>query len=260
MTFRRRAFAGIEIALFDCTGHAFSKHSHDEFVIGANFVGREHIWLDRRNHEAGRDQVTLYNPGQVQAADGHNAPWRFVSFYLDPRAVAQLAGLTPDTVFKYPILWDSALADLVRTYGMRYLDPGIDEGEVLEGVVDLLAKLFGVLGSQRPAQSSLLKPEVRRVADWLLEEMSAPPQLEDLAESEGLTPVQLVRAFTRVHGLPPFAWLNAERLKVARHAISRGAQLSRLASELGFADQAHFTRRFKAVYGVPPATWARGRR
>jgi AraC family chemosensory pili system transcriptional regulator ChpD len=92
----------------------------------------------------------------------------------------------------------------------------------------------------------------------LLDEMAAPPRLEELAAAEGLTSVQLVRAFARAHGLPPFAWLNGERLKAARRALARGERLSHLAADLGFADQAHLTRRFKAMYGVSPAAWARG--
>lgn len=258
MTFRRRSLDGIEIARLDCTGHTFPKHAHDEFVIGANIVGREHIWLDRRNLEAERGQVTLYNPGEVQAADARGEPWSFVSLYVEPRAIARLAALDPAVVFARPILRDEVLADLVRVRAGHALQSDIGDGEAMEGIVDLLGRLLDAAGSRRPAADRAVGPEVSRVAERLLDEMAAPPRLEDLAEAEGLTPVQLVRAFTRARGLPPFAWLNTERLRQARRALLRGERLSHLAADLGFADQAHLTRRFKAMFGVPPATWARG--
>ena len=260
MTFQRRSLPGIEIAYLVCTGNTFAKHAHDEFVISANLVGREYIWLDGHTYEAERAQATIYNPGQVQSSGAGDAPWSFISFYLEPTPVMHLVGLTPDVVFDQPILWDEALAELVRTRGARCLNTAVDEGEVLETVVDLLGKLLDAAGSRRPVRTFLIKPEVQRVTERLLAEMAAPPGLEALAACEGLTPVQLVRAFTRAHGLPPFAWLNVERLKAARRALLRGERLSRLAADLGFADQAHLTRRFKAMYGVSPKLWALGGR
>jgi AraC family transcriptional regulator, chemosensory pili system protein ChpD len=258
--FRRRSLPGVEIARLDCTGHAFAKHAHDEFVIGANLVGRERIWLDGRTHEAEQAQVTVYNPGQVQSSGAGDAPWSFVSLYLEPDTVARLAGLASEVAFDRPILWAEPLADEVRFLGALGLGTAAADGEVIEAIAALVAKLLDSAGSQRPGRAPVAKPEVRRVTERLRAEMAAPPGLEELAAGEGLTPVQLVRAFTRAHGLPPFAWLNLERLKAARRALTRGGRLSHLAVDLGFADQAHLTRRFKAVYGVPPGAWARGGR
>ena len=36
----------LEVASSSVAGRQFDKHSHDEFVIGANLLGEEHIWLD----------------------------------------------------------------------------------------------------------------------------------------------------------------------------------------------------------------------
>ncbi|MCW2240686.1 helix-turn-helix domain-containing protein [Azospirillum canadense] len=258
MTFRRRSFPGLEIAFLDCTGRSFAKHAHDEFVIGANFSGRERIWLDRRTHEAATAEVTLYNPGQVQASSAGDASWSFTSVYLDPSAMVRLAGLPSEVVFERPILWNEGLARRLRSLGLRALDRVVGDAEVLEGAIDLVAELLDAAGSKPPERAERAEPEVRRVAERLRDEMAAPPCLDDLATDVGLTPVQLVRAFTRSRGLPPFAWLMVERLKTAREAVSRGERLSGVAAELGFADQAHLTRRFKAMYGVPPGVWAKG--
>lgn len=259
MSFRRRAFPGLELVCLDGTGHTFAKHAHDEFVVGANLVGREQIWLDGRLHEAEQTQVTLYNPGQVQAGGAGGAPWVFVSLHLDATALPRLCGLPHGVVFERPVLQAEAFADRVRRLGLRGLGGGVGDGEVVEAVAQLVAGLLGATGSRRlHAGAPRGRREVTRVAGRLRAEMAAPPGLEELAAGEGLSPVQLVRAFAREHGLPPFAWLNVERLKAARRALVRGEPLSSLAADLGFADQAHLTRRFRAVYGVPPGRWARG--
>ena len=43
----------LEVASIGVAGRQFDKHSHDEFVIGANLVGEERIWLDGRSFSAG---------------------------------------------------------------------------------------------------------------------------------------------------------------------------------------------------------------
>jgi AraC family transcriptional regulator, chemosensory pili system protein ChpD len=258
MGFRRRSLPGLEVAYLDCTGRSFAKHAHDEFVISANFSGCEHVWLDRRTHEVETAQVTLYNPGQVQASSAGDAPWTFISVYLEPVGMARLIGLPSEVAFDRPVLSDAHLAAWVRAFGLRSLDRALGDGEVLEVAADLLHDLLVASGRRERASAHHAEPEVRRTAERLLADVADPPGLEELAAAVGMTPVQLVRAFTRARGLPPFAWLTVERLKAARAAIARGEALSGVATDLGFADQSHLTRRFKAMYGVPPGVWARG--
>ena len=45
------------------------------------------------------------------------------------------------------------------------------------------------------------------------------------------------------------------RLDTAREAMLRGRPLAEVADEVGFADQAHFTRVFKAASGLTPARY-----
>ena len=56
----------LEVASSCVPGQHFEKHSHDEFVIGANLVGEERIWLDGRSFSAGVGAITTYNPGEIQ--------------------------------------------------------------------------------------------------------------------------------------------------------------------------------------------------
>lgn len=55
----------LEVASSSVAGRQFDKHSHDEFVIGANLLGEEHIWLDGRSFSAGVGAITTYNPGEI---------------------------------------------------------------------------------------------------------------------------------------------------------------------------------------------------
>jgi len=251
-----RSFAGVEVALQESPGHTFCKHAHDEFVIGTNLRGREAIWLDGRSFEASTGDLTLYNPGQVQAGGVKGASWTYASLYVDPQVVLDSLGLSIESAFLRPVFPHPGIAARLTATVIHALDPGTTTTEAEEAVTLFLGDLFAVAGDRRPSISRYLPPGMTRVAERLLLS-STLPSLGDLAADEGMTPVQLVRAFSKAYGLPPLAWLYNERLKTARLRLGQGEDIAGLAIDLGFADQAHLTRRFKAMYGVTPGAWQR---
>jgi len=64
-------------------------------------------------------------------------------------------------------------------------------------------------------------------------------------------------AFRGETGLPPHAYLNQLRVRLARRLLDRGVTPAEVAAAVGFADQAHLTRHFKRVVGVPPGSYQR---
>lgn len=226
-------------------------------MIGANLAGRERIWLDGRRHEAGTAEVTAYNPGQLQASDAGRGPWAFDSLYVEPGALERLLGLARAGEFDRPVVEGAALAEGFRRLSARALDADASEGEAAEAVAAFLAALLAASGARPPPGLGPRLPSVDAAVARLMDEIADPPPLDELAASLGLTPVQLVRAFRRAHGLPPYAWLFQRRLQLARRRLSAGEAPARVAADLGFADQAHLTRRFRAAFGLPPAAWAR---
>jgi AraC-like DNA-binding protein len=75
----------------------------------------------------------------------------------------------------------------------------------------------------------------------------------------GMSPFALLRAFRDDTGLPPHAYLNQLRVRLARRLLDRGLAPALVAAEAGFAGQAHLTRHFKRVVGVPPGAYQRER-
>jgi AraC-like DNA-binding protein len=58
-------------------------------------------------------------------------------------------------------------------------------------------------------------------------------------------------------GTSPYRYSLLRRLDTARAQIARGRPLVDVALDLGFADQAHFTRRFTATFGITPGEYRR---
>lgn len=250
-----RRLRDVEIAVFDGVEHDFPSHDHDEFVISGNLLGREYIKLDRKTFEASANDVTIYNPGQFQSGGAPHGEWSFVSLYLPADLTARLTGLPVETHFDRPMissaLLTSKLADLVQGGISR----STNDDEVLEGVVDLLNVIIKCAGARKPQPSAMPSKELQRVKETLSDLMALPPSLQELADEAGMTPVQLVRSFKASHGMPPFAWLANQRLKIARSRLSAGEKPAAVAADLGFSDQAHLTRKFRAMFGVPPGAY-----
>lgn len=95
---------------------------------------------------------------------------------------------------------------------------------------------------------------VRRV----LEDASL-QRVADVAAAFGLSPRALQRLFTEYVGVSPKWVILRYRLHEALERMHAGQKVDHaaLAAELGFTDQAHFIRAFKALVGRPPAAYER---
>ncbi|KAB2352193.1 helix-turn-helix domain-containing protein [Actinomadura rudentiformis] len=85
---------------------------------------------------------------------------------------------------------------------------------------------------------------------------------EMIAAAHHISIRQLHRMF-QAHGMTVAAWIRASRLERCRHDLADPAQRSRpvqvIASRWGFTDSAHFSRAFRATYGLSPQDYRRQR-
>jgi AraC-like DNA-binding protein len=84
-------------------------------------------------------------------------------------------------------------------------------------------------------------------------------RVDQVAAEGALSVRSLQRLFAGYVGLTPKAVLARYRLQDAAAAIDAGeaGDLAGLATSLGWFDQAHFSRDFRAVVGVPPSAYLR---
>jgi len=82
----------------------------------------------------------------------------------------------------------------------------------------------------------------------------------EIAAEVGVHPAYLVRLFKAHYHLPLGTYARRVRLAAAaRRLASTSLPAAQIAIEAGFADQSHFTRRFKQHYGETPARFRRRR-
>lgn len=125
------------------------------------------------------------------------------------------------------------------------------------GLVEFLTENHWCSGTAIPLpQPSRARLEAIQI--HLLNTLGRSPNLAALARDHGMSRYQLIRLFRRETGLSPHAWLLDQRIQQARRRLQQGADLAYLAQELGFADQCHFQRAFKARVASTPGRYRYG--
>jgi len=99
--------------------------------------------------------------------------------------------------------------------------------------------------------------EAARAVDLVQAEPSI-ARVDDLADRVGLGVRALQRLFTSHVGVPPKWVIRRFRVQEAAERLANGGSMewSRIAADLGYFDQAHFIRDFKAQIGRTPSAYA----
>ncbi|MFS2126295.1 helix-turn-helix domain-containing protein [Pseudomonas sp. Pseusp97] len=252
---------GFEVASATLGGHRFERHSHDEFVISANLRGEESVWLDGRTFDAGPGAFTTYNPGQIQGGGvAEGQPWQFVSLYVAPEQLAAMLGLQrlefERPTARLPAL-TAAMADAVE----RVLaDDSFVRQRGEERLTLLLAEIARAMGVRLPREGLDSLGRISDLQDWLAADLARQPSLDEMAAYLGLSRFHLLRSFQKQVGLSPRQWAMQLRTRRAQALLRSGLPATEVAHELGFADQSHLNRHFRAAYGVSPGSFQRALR
>lgn len=242
---------------------SLARHSHEEYQFGfsLNFPG-EYGYLGAR-HPVPAGSLSVVHPGEVHSArdpEYRRYPAVFKMMYVSPLLMARVAeemtGKDAPPPFFRPVALDPPLS---RAFvGMHLADPGpaseLERGSrllgVLAGFVERHAeagRTLGPVGRERRA--------VREAREYLQDNFAEGVSLDRLARLVNLSRFHLARAFSREVGLPPHAYQTQVRVSRAKPLLLAGLPISRVAREVGFADQSHFTRRFKNLVGVTPGRY-----
>jgi AraC-like DNA-binding protein len=251
------AMTGIE-AVSAVSAHVFSRHMHEQFGIGLIEGGAQTSASGRGQVEAGPGDIITVNPGEIH--DGapigdQGRAWKMV--YFAPGIVSDAAldiseGGVSFGEFFDPVMRDHSLATVFGRF-FPTLTGGYHDRLLCE---ELLAELLGgalqiKTGLQSPVPSAL-----RCALDRIEDDPASDVSLADLADLSGLSRFQVLRAFRKVTGFTPHAYLMQKRCGLARRRIGEGHPLAAAAAMSGFADQSHMTRIFVRHFGFTPGEYA----
>jgi AraC-like DNA-binding protein len=261
---RHAAVPGVDLLRARFVTHRYARHMHETYTLALIEDGVEEFRYGGTLLRAGRGSVALLNPemvhtGQAGVPEGWSYRVLYPSVGLVREVSTELTGSPGTPFFPDTVVHDPQSARLVRAAHLaaEHGDP-LASASLLHGALAGLLREHARAGRRsRPREA---RPAVRTVVSLLQERVTDPPTLEELALATGIGPYALLRAFRAETGLPPHAYLNQIRVRRARGLLDRGVPPAQAAAEAGFADQAHLTRHFKRIVGVPPGAYQRARR
>jgi AraC family transcriptional regulator len=106
----------------------------------------------------------------------------------------------------------------------------------------------------------LARWQVQRALAFIDANLGSKMNIRQLAGLVSFSKSHFSRAFKRSLGLPPMAYVAAQRIERAKLMMaSTREQLTQIALACGFADQPHLNRSFRRVAGMTPGAWRRTR-
>jgi AraC family transcriptional regulator len=173
---------------------------------------------------------------------------------------------------------DTSAAQIVPRFAI--LDPLLEQlaiavvtalrdGSVQDGLyVDTLAQMMAVhiarhhSSRSRPVSTAATKPmcswKMRRLIDFIEENLDADLSLEVLAVEAEISPLYLPHAFKAAVGQSPHQYVLQRRIQKARSLLtSTDGPIADIALAVGFSSQSHLSNWFRRLVGVSPASYRR---
>ena len=237
---------------------AFQRHYHLDFHLGLITQGQQRFAHQGTQHQVGHGELVIMPPdelhdGRSLAASGYQVR----VFAIEPDWFNQHLELSqPQQMMSFDrlIVSDPQLFSRLCHLHQALAEPSLSQlaKDCLpyEGFSGLVQR-YGA--SKERAPVALGRQSLATLKEYLLAHLDQAVRLEQLAALCDLTPTQLQRHFKARTGMTPYAWLSRLRLEQGMKLIKAGISGTEVAQQVGFYDQAHFTKAFKHTYGVSPS-------
>jgi len=235
-------------------GHAYPRHTHEDWTVFIVDDGGIVYDLDTYARGVGTSLVTVLPPYVVH--DGRpatDAGFRKRVLYVGTDVLGEhLIGRAADE----PDIHDQTLLSAIRRLHplLEHPDDALEAESVMAGVGEDLRRHLG----ERPprGQGSHDHSVAEELRDLLDANLFDRVPLADAGRLLGATTPSLVRAFSRRFGIAPHRYVVGRRVEAARKLLLAGVPIAQTAAEVGFHDQAHFTKQFRRHVGATPGRFA----
>jgi AraC-like DNA-binding protein len=248
---------GVEFLEAWFRGSAYRKHRHDTYAICLTTHGVQAFDYRGSRETSLPGQVVVLHPDELH--DGFaatDAGFGYRQLYVDPalifEAVQTVAGRSGGLPFvREPVTLNATLAAAITTAFEGDRDPLALDSLIVQLAEGLLESDPAFVAVNTPRHLDV--PAIERARQFLDAEKQRVVRSAELEAVTGLSRYELARQFRLRCGTSPHRYLLMRRLDDAREQIVRGRSLADIAFDAGFADQAHFSRTFKAAFGLTPA-------
>ncbi|MFL5805176.1 MAG: AraC family transcriptional regulator [Roseiflexaceae bacterium] len=241
-------------------GVAYHKHRHDTYAICLTTIGVQAFDYRGAAEISTPGQVVVLHPDELHDGyAGTEAGFGYRILYVEPALIFDAVQVVCGHACALPFVRSPVVLSPKLSAAITSAFHGTREPLAIDSLVVQLAE--GLIDvdpccTQVSIPRHLDVAALGRARQFLDVEQARVVGSAELEVVTGLTRYDLARQFRVMYGTSPYRYLLMRRLHNARKQIARQRALVDIALEAGFADQAHFTRMFKAAFGLTPARYS----
>ncbi|OJT95709.1 MAG: hypothetical protein BGN83_00575 [Rhizobium sp. 63-7] len=235
------------------TARHFSPHLHSTHSIVLIKSGAARIQSARWTKVVGAGDVFFFNPFEVHAAEDIREPVEYETLYPSKEFISGCIaeGNGSDTIN----IQSDVISPTRQTRELaEALSAPLTDNRAIE---EALGNLLRTCVFSTESRDSSFRSVAFRACSFIRDNYSLSMRTNDLAIKIGVHQSHFIRAFKAATGIAPQLYIRQVRVAKAHDLICAGLDLSDVAQIVGFCDQAHLTREFKKVFGVPPGALSR---
>ena len=237
----------------------FSRHAHEDFALGVMESGAQKFNCRGENHCALPGSLITVNADEAHdgmSADGNPYLYRIIYIPITQlqKIGSEMVSVKGNHYFQKPVTVDGEIADQLSKIFSLLDQSEVDFLEVHTLFYEMVALLLTRHGTSisQNTRSYRSSAAIDRACDYINDMARENLSLDQIAAAAGLSRYHFLRVFNSIKGMTPHSYLLQRRLQLAKESMSRGVPIADAALEASFSDQSHFSRRFKAAYGITP--------
>ncbi|HEX6477795.1 MAG TPA: AraC family transcriptional regulator [Ktedonobacteraceae bacterium] len=240
-------------------GHAYQKHRHDTYAICLTTAGVLAFDYRGTSQISTPGQVVVLHPDEVHDGyAGTQEGFGYRQLYVEPAVIFEAIQTMGPHPCSLPFVRTPVTRNRKLSAAISSAFEGTREPLAIESLIVQVAE--GLMQAdpsckQVPFPRHLDVAALKRARQYLDTQKTRVVHSVELEVVTGLTRYDLARQFRIMCGTSPYHYLLMRRLDFARQQLAQNRPLVEVAIEAGFADQAHFSRMFKATFGITPARY-----
>ena len=254
---RHPATPWAELRISHQSCYSYRLHAHAQYSIGIVDEG-ETLFLHDQGPEALKaGNVVLIEPGHWHACNPETSqPWSYRMLFVQADWVHEQLGVSALHFAKHALdepeisRWADQLCRPLAS------DSTASDIQSHTQALTEFLRLLGSTAQPRTDPPHAMLPALQHLHSNPEDETS----VQALALRCGMSPSRFIRRFTAITGVTPGAYRLNLRLNAARHLLAQGQPLAAVAHQMGFADQSHMQRTFKAHHALTPGNYAQAMR
>lgn len=248
-------FNGIKPRFEACfSGRAYAPHRHDTYTLAITTKGVQSFNYRGEMRHSLPGQVIILHPDELHDGQaGTEEPFAYKAINIAPSEFQQVLNGAPLPFITKGVSSDPRL-QAVAWRLLGDLNQGLTLNQYEDEMFNLAILLQQLAGHSRLKSQPNFKAASLAKAyldDHLFDEVS----LDQLAIIAQFSKWQLSRDFRELFGTSPHRYQILRRLHKAKEMMLGSIGLADVALACHFSDQAHFTRQFKAAFGLTPKQW-----